>query len=361
MGAVNSWNEWDPLEEVIVGSAKGAVDMGYEPALEPFLPRQSAERSFPGAAIPSVVIDDAERQLDAFAAMLESMGVVVRRPDPIDHAIAVETPDWRITFGRANACPRDVLLVVGDEIIEAPMAQRGRYFEFRAYRSLVKAYFRGGARWTAAPKPLMADDLYRPRDGDDDAAFDFSRGPNLTEFEPVFDAACFTRCGRDIFWQPDLVSNAFGAEWLSRHLGPDFRLHTARFSCSTPTHIDTTLVPIRPGLVLINPERPCMDDTLNLFQANGWQVVAAPRSVRSGAASRDVSSWISMNILMLNERTAVVEAAETPTADLLRSLGCEVIFQPFDRVYPFGGSFHCCTTDIRRCGALQSYFPLLDI
>ena len=67
-----------------------------------------------------------------------------------------------------------------------------------------------------------------------------------------------------------------------------------------------------------------------------------------------------MNILMLDERTAVVEAAEAPMIALVRSLGCEVIPCPFDRVYPFGGGFHCCTVDIRRVGTLKSYFPSLD-
>ena len=63
---------------------------------------------------------------------------------------------------------------------------------------------------------------------------------------------------------------------------------------------------------------------------------------------------------MLDERTVVVEAAEQPMMDFLRSLGCDVIPCPFDRVYPFGGGFHCCTADIRRQGTLQSYFPSLD-
>ena len=36
MGTVNSWNEWDPLKEVVVGTARGAVDMGFEPALSPY-------------------------------------------------------------------------------------------------------------------------------------------------------------------------------------------------------------------------------------------------------------------------------------------------------------------------------------
>ena len=56
--------------------------------------------------------------------------------------------------------PRDILMVVGDEIIEAPMAWRSRFFEYRAYRPLLKEYFKRGAKWTTAPKPLMSDDLY---------------------------------------------------------------------------------------------------------------------------------------------------------------------------------------------------------
>jgi len=358
---IGSWNEWDPLQEVIVGTARGAADIGYEPALAPYFAPDSPERGFRGQPIPAALVDDAERQLDHFATLLVRLGITVRRPAPLDQWVPVKTPDWEAAGGHAIACPRDVLLVIGDEIIEAPMAQRARYFEFRAYRRLVVEYFRQGMRWTAAPKPLMADDLYRARASSDGAPSDFGPESLLTEVEPAFDAACFARFGRDIFWQPDLVSNELGAEWLRRHLGPQFRVHRIRFRERLPTHIDTTLVPVRPGLVLVNPERPCTDGTLDLFARNGWQTVPAPPSVRSGRApSYTVSNWISMNILMLDERTVVVEQAETPMIELMRSLGCEVIPCPFDRVYAFGGGFHCCTSDIRRAGTVQSYFPLLD-
>lgn len=70
-----------------------------------------------------------------------------------------KTPDFQ-SCGLYAAMPRDILLVVGDEIIEAPMAWRSRFFEYRAYRSLLKEYFKGGAKWTTAPKPLMCDALY---------------------------------------------------------------------------------------------------------------------------------------------------------------------------------------------------------
>ena len=79
------------------------------------------------------------------------------------------------------------------------MAQRARYFEFRAYRPRILDYFRAGARWTAAPKPLLADALYIENGPDATGNFDFMGTPLLAETEPVFDAACFVRCGRDIF------------------------------------------------------------------------------------------------------------------------------------------------------------------
>jgi glycine amidinotransferase len=66
-----------------------------------------------------------------------------------------------IVIGYKNTCPRDGILVVGDEIIEAAMGMRARLFEFHPYRKLMMEYFRQGAAWTAAPRPTMHDDLYR--------------------------------------------------------------------------------------------------------------------------------------------------------------------------------------------------------
>ncbi len=138
--AVCSWNEWDPLREVIVGTARGAAEPAYEPAFSPYLLAGDPGRAFRGAPILAELVDEAERQLDAFAQLLADRGIVVRRPDPVDHAVPVKTPDWEAPYGRANACPRDLLLVIGDEIIEAPMAQRARFFEYRAYRTLLAEY-----------------------------------------------------------------------------------------------------------------------------------------------------------------------------------------------------------------------------
>ena len=98
-------------------------------------------------------------ELDEFSRILEAEGVTVRRPEPIDFSQGYQTPDFTSPSG-FNAVPRDLLLVIGEEIIEAPMAWRSRFFEYRAYRRILKEYFKQGAKWTAVPKPLMSDELY---------------------------------------------------------------------------------------------------------------------------------------------------------------------------------------------------------
>ena len=52
------------------------------------------------------------------------------------------------------------MLVIGDEIIETPMVWPCRYFETHSYRPILKDYFRRGARWTAAPRPQLTDELF---------------------------------------------------------------------------------------------------------------------------------------------------------------------------------------------------------
>ncbi len=189
---------------------------------------------------------------------------------------------------------RDILLIVGDEIIEAPMAWRSRFFEYRAYRSLIKEYFQKGAKWTTAPKPQMSDELYNqsyPMMTVEDRHKLAKEGKFVTtEFEPCFDAADFIRAGKDIFVQRSQVvklplvsknyltasanivqvTNYFGIEWVKRHLEGRYNVHILSFKDPNPMHIDATFNIIGPGLVITNPDRPC--NQIDTFQRAGWKV-----------------------------------------------------------------------------------------
>ena len=67
------------------------------------------------------------------------------------------------------------------------------------------------------------------------------------------------------------------------------------------------------------------------------------------------SRWISMNIVMLDERTVVVEEHERDLIDAFKRWGFDPVPCSFLNFNRFGGSFHCATLDVRRRGALRSY------
>ena len=353
---VSSYNEWDPLEEVIVGRLEGATIPSAHISVIPNLPPLAAKvvRLAGGFRYPSWMVRLAQRELDRFVHILESEGIKVRRPDIVDFGRPYRSPHWS-SRGFSTACPRDIFLIIGNEIIETPTCWRSRYFEAGAYRSLLKEYFLKGARWTAAPKPELTDQLFDYNYRSQKSA-DLSRFV-INEFEPVFDAADFARCGRDLFVTRSNVTNRMGIEWLQRHLGSGFRIHELQSRAPEPMHIDTTFIPLAPGKVLVNP------DFLDVAQLppilKTWDVLVAPRPdpVEGIMSTLSMcSAWLSLNVLMLDEERVVVDTSQVTLIGALKDWGFKPIRCPFPSYGAFGGSFHCATLDVRRRGELKSYF-----
>jgi glycine amidinotransferase len=353
---VNSHNEWDPLEEIIVGRLEGATIPSNHVSVTFNVPPLTAKlyRLAAGRRFPWWMIKLAQKELDEFIGLLEAEGVVVRRPDLMNFRARFKTPCWS-SRGFCVACPRDVFLVLGSEIIETPSCWRSRFFEPYAYRRLFLEYFNKGAKWTAAPRPQLSDELY-------DYNFRLpEKGEPIryvtNEFEPVFDAADFIRCGRDLFVTRSNVTNLMGIQWLSRHLGNDYRIHEVQSRCRQPMHIDSTLLPLAPGKVLVNPE--FIDVTRLPPVLKSWDILIAPHPdpvYEIGARVSSCSPWTSMNVLMLDEKRVIVDRSQVSLIKALKDWGFEPVTSPFLNYGPFGGSFHCATLDIRRRGTLQSYF-----
>jgi len=360
-----AWNEWDPLEEVIVGRVEGATVPPFTVEVKAntyeknwdFFTRQG------GQPFPQEHLNKAHAEIEEFCNVLRHEGVEVKRPEPMNFGADYKTPDFEST-GMYAAMPRDILITVGDEIIEAPMAWRARFFEYRAYRSLIKDYFRDGAKWTTAPKPQMSEDLYDhdyPMKNAQDRHKLAAQGKFVTtEFEPCFDAADFIRAGRDIFVQRSQVTNFMGIEWMRRHLSTKgIRVHTISFKDPNPMHIDATFNIIGPGLVLSNPDRPC--NQIGWFEKAGWTVVKPPEPLMPDDHPLWMSSkWLSMNVLMLDPKRVMVESHETSIIKMFESLGIKTIPVSIRFANSLGGGFHCWTCDIRRRGTLETYFDIPD-
>jgi len=362
MGPVWSNNEWDPLEEVVVGN----VLHPHIPELTPEVKATSPPWMWDfylenhGQPFPKEHMKKAYLEIEEMCNILRAEGITVRRPDPAGGE-KYSTPDFK-SVGMYSAMPRDIWTIIGDEIIEAPMAWRSRFFEYRAYRDLAKDYFHRGAMFTTAPKPTMSDKLYDAeypiRSLEDRHKLASEDRFVTTEYEPCFDAADFIRCGFDIFAQRSQVTNAFGIEWMRRHLqrkDPRYTVHKIKFSDPNPMHIDATFNPIGEGRVLSNPDRVPYD--VSMLERAGWELIKPPTpEVPDDHPLWLSSKWLSMNVLMLDEERVLVEEKEVGIQKMFKDLGIQPVKCSIRFANSIGGGFHCWTADMKRRGMPKKYF-----
>jgi N-dimethylarginine dimethylaminohydrolase len=259
-----SCNEWDPLEEVIVGNPLQArfptPDLSSQ--LAEFPDRSLAE--IPRGPFPNKIIEETEEDLNKFVQVLTDLGVTVRRPQTWPHEAGFSTIHWE-SQGYYNYCPRDIMMVIGDQIIETPNVIRSRAQEAFSYRKLLMEYMESGARWYSAPKPMLLDTLFQ--------GVDLTR-PTPRNDEPAFDAANVLRLGQDLIYLVSATGNELGGRWLQTILGDKFRVHFLK-DVYYGSHIDSTLVALRPGLLLCNPTRVNNDTLPKVLKQ--WKVIYSPR------------------------------------------------------------------------------------
>ena len=366
---VSCWNEWDALEEVVVGIADGAAVPPLHPAEEAKVFHLPNTKDVAGTLRSPEKIRAANAELDGFCQMLTERGITVRRPTA-EPNVSFSTPYFQTSLQNGATCPRDIITVVGNTVIEAPTPWRSRNFEFAAYRSLLMYYFQNdpNMQWCPAPFPALKDELFR----DGYAETHAQRAEQMTTrtfvtkdgVEPVFDAADVLRFGSDVFVLHGHTCNKAGFEWIKRQLARlDVRAHLISMpKILNPSHIDASIMPLRPGLLLASP---LVADDLDVFRDNGWEVVTCvePDSdPTTDPTYRGKSGkWISMNVLSLSPDEVCVMEHDEAVARQLESLGMKVTTVPFRSVVEFGGALHCCTMDIRRRGGRgsASLFPNL--
>jgi glycine amidinotransferase len=354
---VNSHNDWDPLEEVVVGTP---YHLDYEADVSFrlfFVDNLSEECYFENAdgtwqvfgEKPSEQLrEESQSDLEEFVAVLREEHVEVRRPDPLTEVATVKTPYWSTAMSHAMMS-RDLFMVVADEIIETPPMVRSRYFEPDLYKRLFTEYFRRGARWVTAPKSRLCEESF-------DYSYALARGytsqaPERQEYEMMFDGAQVLRLGRDLLFNCSTENHRMGLRWLARHLGDGYRVHEIAIA---DHHIDAKLVALGPGTLLVHAS---LDMDALPAELSSWDRIVY-RSPEDSAGAPDValaSEAIGMNVLSLDERKVVVEASEKPLIEDLERAGFTPIPCRWRHARALGGSFHCMTLDVRRRGGPESY------
>lgn len=363
MTGVNVYTEWGKLKEVVVGNVVATqrvnVDLSFK-----LLYNQNIKDVFLKSSyhLQAKLIEERQEDLDGLQTTLEGLGVVVRRPKKLESVVSFKTPHFE-AYTTACANPRDQVLIAGDEIIESACMNRSRYFENDLLKEILYGYFRAGSRWTCAPRPIMTD-----------SSFDFShvkqgpeQNPHWNEFETkessleiMFDAAQCLKFGRDIVMNVSTANHELGAAWLERHLEGRFRVHRVAL---TDYHIDGMFMPLRPGVLLINPVTMYgrMDRLPKALQK--WDVLVVPEEDQTKYPEDSVllaSSNINVNVLPVDEeRVIVFDSSGTQYSRLIKALehrGFTPIPVRLRHSRVFDGGAHCATLDTIREDQPEDFF-----
>jgi N-dimethylarginine dimethylaminohydrolase len=349
---VSSHNDWDPLEECFVGVADNARIPTVDKSTHSFLfttEKYQTIKDIEGP-IDQKIINEANDDLDRFAGTLRQLGVKVRRPSVLDHSKTFRTTQWQSSGFQTYSC-RDLLLPLDNVIIDCPSPMRSRYFETEAYRDFLYEVMANGTEWISAPKPKLLDESFQIEDLSE---------PSTRNLEIVFDAPNIVRLGNDLLYQVSNSGNTFGAKWLETILKPrGYRIHVAEKFYSF-AHFDSTVIPLRPGLVLFNGARLNENWYPPIFK--NWDKIFFPKEhiVDIGCELPNnitaTSPYIGLNLLSVNEKLVICDINQHHLRKELDRWGIESIGLPMRHAKALAGGFHCVSLDFKRKGNRENYF-----
>ena len=302
---IHSFNEWDPLREIIVGEASRA----NWPTNDPVFAEESKKTSWtetpvPSGPVPFHIIEESNEDLEILVGILEQAGVVVHRPAWMD---------FQALGGMYNYCPRDRFLVAGNKIVDPAMMYPCRDME-----------------WKSMAKLLDGNSVkYMPR----------NEGMTL-------DAANVCRLGEHWLYLESWSGNKEAYNWLCEQF-PEINIELVNFYSGV--HIDSTIVPLNEDTVMINASRVRPDQVPKAF--DDWRIIWI---WEDNIIAQDfyqypyASKWIGMNTLSIDPEIVIVEQSQKHLIKILESAGFTVVPCPLRHSRTLGGGFHCVTLDTWR-------------
>lgn len=366
--AANSFDEWSRLREVIVGRAEHytAHDVDTSWSLfyfENVAPVLKDDRSGGGLLpIPAQLVDELNEDIAGLVDALTGCGVRVLRPAAPGKEVDIASPLWT-----ARATPplnvRDQTIVLGNTIVETAPHIRARLFENDLLKPIFYRYFSAGSNWLSMPRPALGagslDQKYFLRLGVDvSRAIDAetSQGIDGLGLELVFDGAQCIRLGSDVLVNVANGNHELALRWLIDNL-PHLRFH--RLNAMADNHIDSIVVPLRPGLMLLRSPKflPYLPAAMQSWEAIYPPEMTQPEPDYSdfGFVVPTASRYIDINVLSIDENTVVVNSHYPELIRELEMRGFTVVAVRHRHRRLFGGGFHCFTLDTVRDGGCEDY------
>ena len=331
---VNTTNEFGKLKSVIVGRA----DNGVWPREDHFFNAMTSLSTYKGelkrGPINEEVLREARDDLLAMRDVLEDFDVEVFRPEPVDWKIMTST--YYTTTGMHSYSARDLLLSVGDMVIECPTPYISRQQEFRAFDVIKQEAMRDGCRWISAPQARM-----------ETPEFPIVVGKiKLTERYPIFDAANVMKFGDKLLYLRSSTANLAGAKWLQSVVGTQFEVIVWE-DVYAHAHIDSTVSSIAQDTVILNATR-VNNDNLPEFMKGYKKIYVEDMAERTFHEFPYASKWIGMNVLSIDPETIMVDSLQKDFILQLNQAGFKTVPLALRHARTLGGGHHCVTCDLER-------------
>lgn len=338
---INSYSEFQPLEEVIIGQ-------GYPPEYFDCVPDSQSRQCL------EQIFTEIEQDFEHLIRTLQSLGVTVRRPG----LISKQEFQQRVAQGHHTLpplTPRDRQHVFGDKLV--------RFANYDIFDPVFQHYK------SVAPQQVM--DVFE-QDPEH-----FFNGAN---------ASCVFRMGRDVWFDESDWLTAEQSQWLEQTVltDPGYRFHRMR----TDGHGDCVFAVLKPGVILTSYH----DDGVNYRQDfAGWHThrVLSPSLERFSAfrqqlhpgltwwvpgqdnvpqfrqyVDRYLHEWtgaihesvFDVNCLSVDQSHVIFGCYDKGVFDYCRQHDIEPILCDIRHRFFFDGSVHCCSLDIRRRGGMEDYY-----
>jgi len=345
---VQSYTSWQPLEEIIIGRV-------HTPDYFDFLPQGKIKSQL------CQVLQETNEDLDRLQKTIEQYGAIVRRPElpNIEHF-----QHWQMTDFQGvpipPLTPRDWQITLGEKLL--------RILHVPEFDSICQEY-----------QNIDQDCVIDPH-GEHPGLFDDQHPLNNAV------ASCIVRVGTDVFFDNSEFLTTAQMEWIQHNvLDKRFRVRRAQ----TNGHGDAVFAILKPGVIIssmhdadINYRESfpgweickVWDSTIHAALAMGkfkyenfndrWYVTGQdPAPEFCDFVDTYLTKWtgfvketvFDVNCLVLDEHNVIFSSYNKTVFDFCKKHKIEPIICEQRHKYFFDSGISCCTQDIRRRGALETY------
>jgi len=340
MNKVSSHTSWQPLEEVIVGRA-------YDPDYFDFITNAQVRNQL------QQILHETAEDLDNLEKTISQSGAIVHRPDLPDRE---QFQSWQTSEQGAPLpplTPRDWQITLGEKLLRVLPVTELDHICDRYGNSVINPH---GASW------------------DENCILNGAS------------ASCIVRVGRDIFFDNSEFLRPEQTRWIVDNvLQGEYRIHEA----VTDGHGDAVFAILKPGVILSSKHDVNLDlandfpgwEVLKIWDPSIWAAMEVGKFkednfngrwyIQGQTPTPEFTSFVDtylkkwtgfvsetvfdVNCLVLDEQTVIFSSYNRDVFEFCRRHRIEPVICELRHSYFWDGGISCCTQDIRRRGALETY------